>query len=90
MQDSLGLYYYPVLQNKKLRMYVRQIEDEIEFRMWDQDDPSLWEEHGWIGWQAIQQAAELYKSEGRKGSPPLKLYDIEIAKRLIKDANSTE
>ena len=66
-------------------MYVRPGIEEIEFRMWDQDDKSLWEEHGWVPWSAIQQAAELYRSEKRQGLPPLHMYDIEIAKRLIRD-----
>jgi hypothetical protein len=86
VQDKRGLFYYPVLQNRKLRMYVRPVTGEIEFRMWDDEDPSLWHEHGWVPWPAIQQAAELYENEGRNGRPPLQLYDLEIAKRLIKDA----
>ncbi len=85
MKDKLGIYYYPVLENKNLRMYVRLGSDDVEFRMWDSNDKSLWEEHGWVPWTAIQQAAELYKKEGRKGAPPIHLYDIEIAIRLLKD-----
>ncbi len=85
MQDSNGIYYYPVLTNKKIRMYVRQGQTEIEFRLWDQDDISLWNEHGWVPWGAVKAAAEMYEEEGRKGSPPLALYDIEVAKRLLKD-----
>ena len=46
MKDNNGLYYYPFPQNKKVRMYVRSGDDEIEFRMWNQDDPGLWMEHG--------------------------------------------
>ncbi len=85
MKDKQGIYYYPVLENKNLRMYVRLGSDDVEFRMWDSNDKSLWEEHGWVPWTAIQQAAELYKKEGRKGAPPIHLYDIEIAIRLLKD-----
>ncbi len=85
MKDKQGVYYYPVLENKNLRMYVRLGSDDVEFRMWDSNDKSLWEEHGWVPWTAIQQAAELYKKEGRKGAPPIHLYDIEIAIRLLKD-----
>jgi len=85
VKDSRGVYYYPILENKNLRMYVRLGNDDIEFRMWDNNDETLWEEHGWVPWQAIQQAAELYEKEGRKGKPPLHLYDIEIAIRLLKD-----
>ncbi len=85
MKDKQGVYYYPVLENKNLRMYVRLGSDDVEFRMWDSNDKSLWEEHGWVPWTAIQQAAELYKEEGRKGAPPIHLYDIDIAIRLLKD-----
>ncbi len=85
MKDSRGLYYYPVLQNKNLRMYVRLSEDDIEFRLWDNEDPSLWDEHGWLPWTAINQAAEVYEKENRKGKPPLQLYDIELAIRLLRD-----
>ena len=85
MKDERGLYYYPVLENKNLRMYVRLGLEDVEFRLWDSQDETLWEEHGWVPWQAILQAAELYKKEGRKGGPPLHLYDIEIAIRMLKD-----
>lgn len=88
MQDKLDRYYYPIPQNKRIRMYVRPNMEDIDFRMWDADDPTLWEEHGWAPWSAIQQAAELYRSEGRKGGPPLHLYDTEVAKRLIRDSVS--
>ncbi len=74
-----------MLENKNLRMYVRLGKEDVEFRMWDSMDISLWNEHGWVPWTAIQQAAELYKKDGRKGSPPLHLYDVEIAIRLLKD-----
>ena len=86
MQDDRGLYYYPILENKKIRMYVRAGSDDIEFRMWNADDQGLWDEHGWVEWAAIQQAAELYHKERKEGKPPIHLYDIEIAKRLLKDS----
>ena len=85
VKDAKGLFYYPVLENKKLRMYVRLGDNDIEFRLWDQDDDTLWEDHGWLPWKAILQAVELYKKVGRKGRPPLHLYDIQIAIRLLKD-----
>lgn len=88
MKDDKGLYYYPVLQNRKLRMYVRLNEDEIEFRLWDQADKSLWDEHGWIPWTAIKQAADLYKKEGRKGAPPTHLYDLNVAKGLLREESA--
>jgi hypothetical protein len=85
VQDELGLYYNPILENKKIRMYVQSGSDNIEFRMWNADDPGMWDDHGWVEWPAIQQAADFYKKEGR-GKPPLHLYDIEIAERLLKDS----
>ncbi len=84
MKDKRGIYYYPVLENKDIRMYVRLGQDDVEFRLWDSKDEGLWEEHGWVPWQAILQAAQMYKEE-RNGKPPLHLYDIEIAIRLLKD-----
>ncbi len=65
-------------------MYVRPVEDEVEFRLYDSDNPEAWEQHNWIPWTAIQQAAELYRKE-KRGGPPLHLYDFEVAVRLIRD-----
>jgi len=84
VQDELGLYYNPILENKKIRMYVRTGSDDIEFRMWNADDSGMWDDHGWVEWAAIKQAADFYKEDGRE--PPLHLYDIEIAERLLKDS----
>ncbi len=90
MQDELGLYYYPVPQNKKVRMYVRKTGDEIEFRMWDSSEPAIWEEHDWVCWSVIQKAADLYRKEKRSGTPPVHLYDLGIAKKLIADAGPSK
>ena len=43
MKDEKGLYYYPFPLNKRVRMYVRETEGEIWFRMWNADDKELWE-----------------------------------------------
>jgi hypothetical protein len=82
MKDNLGLYYYPFSRNKKVRMYVRAAGDEPEFRMWNQDDPQMWEAHGWVPYSAIVQAKALYK-----GGPfdPNQAYDADVAKALIKE-----
>ena len=85
MKDKLGLYYYPVLENKNLRMYVRTDFKEVEFRLWDAEDPSLWDEHGWFSWTAIQEAAALYEKERKSRKPPLHLYDLNVALRLLRD-----
>jgi hypothetical protein len=83
MKDDRGLYYYPFPQNKRVRMYVRQMLNEPAFRMWNQDDPEMWEQHGWMPHCAIVQAKSIYK-----GGPfdPDKAYDIEAAKMLIDEA----
>ena len=82
MKDKRGFYYYPFPQNRKIRMYVRKDSSEICFRLWNPDDSKLWEEHGWVPYGAIKQAAGIY----RGGSfDPNKAYDIEIAGTLIKE-----
>lgn len=86
MKDERGIYYYPVLQNKKRRMYVRRNGDDIEFRMWDSDDPTVWEDHHWLSIAVIKKAAEIYTSHPTyTGRSPLHLYDMDIAKQLLKD-----
>ena len=82
MKDTLGMFYYPFPQNKKVRMYVRSSENEPEFRMWNQDDPQMWEEHGWVPYSAIVQARAMYTG---KAFDPGKAYDLEAANALIED-----
>lgn len=91
MKDKRGIYYYPVLQNKKRRMYVRRADSNIEFRMWDSEEPDVWEDHDWLDMATIKKAAEIYSSHpGYKGRSPLHLYDVEIARRLIKDEEACD
>jgi len=80
MKDERGVYYYPNLQNKKIRMYVHRSEGEIFFRLLNSDDPGLWEEHGWLPYEAIKQAAVLNKN---KDFDSEQVYDINIAKMLL-------
>jgi len=82
MRDNLGLYYYPFPQNKKVRMYVRAAGDEPEFRLWNQDDPQMWEAHGWVPYSAIVQARAIYKGGA---FDPNKAYDVDAAQALIKE-----
>jgi hypothetical protein len=82
MKDKKGLYYLPFPQNKRVRMYVREVKGEIEFRLWNQDDPMLWTEHGWIPWGAIEKAQAMYSG---KGFDPRAAYDVNIAKVLVKE-----
>jgi hypothetical protein len=82
MKDDKGLYYYPFPLNKSVRMYVREGVDEIWFRMWNSDDPKLWDEHGWIPYDAIKKAEAIYEV---KDFDPKQAYDIQIAQALIKE-----
>jgi hypothetical protein len=82
MKDELGLYYYPFPQNRRVRMYVREAEGSVLFRLWNADDPKLWEEHGWVPYDAIRQAEAMYTG---KSFDPRYAYDIEVARALIKD-----
>ena len=63
-------------------MYVREGDGTIWFRLWNADDPDLWDKHGWVPYGAIQQAAAMYKS---KDFSPNQAYDIELAKTLLKE-----
>jgi len=83
MKDERGLYYYPFPQNKRVRMYVREVEGAICFRLWNADDPELWKEHGWVPYGAIKQAAAMSKSK-RHAFDPNQAYDVEVAEMLLK------
>ncbi|WP_456324059.1 hypothetical protein [Desulfonauticus submarinus] len=77
-----GPFYYPNPLDKRERMYVRENEDgQIEFRLWHRDYPHVWEEHGWLDLEIIKNAVKLYKGKDN----PLKLYDIVVAKAVLKD-----
>lgn len=83
MKDDRGLYYYPFPTNKRVRMYVRRNMDEIEFRLWNQDDSQMWEAHGWVPHSAIVQAQAMY--EGR-GFNPQQAYDLDLAQAVLREA----
>jgi len=82
MKDEMGLYYFPFPQNKRVRMYVMEKDEMIWFRLWNIDVPSLWEEHGWIPYGAVNAAMEMYDG---KNFDPKRAYDIEVAKSLLKE-----
>jgi len=84
MKDTNGLYYYPAPNEKRVRMYVRQGAGQVEFRLWNQEHPEIWERHGWVPYAAIEAAAALYRQH-KAGSDPLTLYDVAVAKRLLAD-----
>ena len=83
MKDRVGIYYYPFPENKRVRMYVREKNGEVEFRMKNEDDPVVWNDHGWVPYGAIKQAQVLYGNKGR--FDPQRAYDIQVAKTLIRD-----
>ena len=81
MKDDLGLYYYPNPLNRNFRIYVKEMQGEICFRMWNSEDPALWETHGWVPYGAIRKASKIYQG---KTIDPKQAYDIEIAQALLK------
>jgi hypothetical protein len=82
MKDDRGLYYYPFPSNKRVRMYVRKDREGIAFRMWNQDDPQMWEDHGWVPHDAIVQAQAMYDGGA---FDPKRAYDLNLAQALIRD-----
>ena len=87
MKDKTGLYYYPFPGNKRIHMYVRQTGENIMFRMWSADDEKLWEEHGWVSYEAVLQAAEIFSGNH---FDPKKVYDIRLARTLIREENQAQ
>ncbi len=81
MRDPKGTYYYPDPGNKKERMYVRENEGSIEFRLWNQDYPEVWTRHGWLDLDIVKRAAAMYADKKKN---PLKLYDLDVARSLLK------
>jgi hypothetical protein len=84
MKDNKGLYYYPNANNKKIRMYVQRQNQQVFFRLWSQDDPKLYDQHGWVPYEAILAAADLYEG---KAFDPKSAYDIDLAEALLKEEN---
>jgi len=83
MKDNKGIYYYPFPDNKRVHMYVQKSGPDICFRLWNADDASLWDQHGWVPYDAICQASKMYKKKG--AFDPQNAYDIKIAEALIKE-----
>ena len=86
MKDERGLYYYPSMQDRATRMYVRENGNgEIEFRLWNSKAPELWDRHHWITRDVVEAAVPHYqgRSDDHKKRNPLSLYDEDVARRLI-------
>ena len=82
MRDEKGLFYFPFPQNKKVRMYVREKDDIIWFRLLNADEPRLWDEHGWVPYGAVKRAESMY--QGQKFDPR-QAYDLQLALALIEE-----
>ena len=92
MRDENGLFYYPFPQNKRVRMYVKEENGGIWFRLWSLDDAKLWEDHGWVPHGAVRKATKLFKGKADGAKPaaksafdPEKAYDIEVARLILKE-----
>ncbi len=83
MKDENGLYYHPDPSDIQTRVYVREGASGAEFRLWRADRPEVWERHEWLPYDVIMAAAAMYKDR-KTGSDPLALYDINVARALIK------
>lgn len=84
MRDAQGLYYYPNPADARSRVYVREGENGIEFRLWHADYPMVWDKHSWVPQAVLEQAAAMYREMG-KGANPMALYDIAVARVLLKE-----
>ncbi len=83
MQDERGVFYHPFPQNPRVRMYVREAEGTLFFRLWSEDDLALWDDHGWIAWEAVQQAMALRTPSN---FDPKRAYDPHVARAVLKEA----
>ena len=90
MKDERGVYYHPSLQERGTRMYVRRNRDDIEFRLFSEDNPDIWENHEWLPLDVIKRAAKMYKDLGRSERNPMGLYDEAVAERLLRDEGENE
>jgi hypothetical protein len=63
-------------------MYVRARDGAIWFRLWNADDDRLWDEHGWVPYEAVKQAQDSYDGEA---FDPAQAYDLQLAKALIEE-----
>ena len=82
MRDQQGCYYYPNPAQKSTRMYVRERDGEIEFRLHSDNDPQIWERHKWLGLDVIRKATAMFDTS--KGDP-LELYDEAVAKAVLSE-----
>jgi hypothetical protein len=84
MKDERGTYYHPFPNNKKVKMYVKAAGPAILFRLWNGDDPQMWEKHGWVEYEAIMQASTMY-NKGGDFNPDV-AYDLDVARMVIAES----
>ncbi len=89
MHDERGSYYYPNPADPDSRVYVRRGEGGMEFRLWHAGYPMVWEKHGWVPQAALEQAAAMYRDMG-KGGDPMALYDVNVARALLREERRRE
>ncbi len=82
MKNEKGYYYYPYPENKQTRMYVKKSQGIIWFRLWNQQIPELWDEHGWVSYDAIVEASKIYQ-KNKTNFDPNRAYDINVAKEVL-------
>ncbi|MEJ5242234.1 MAG: hypothetical protein WHT64_01580 [Desulfomicrobiaceae bacterium] len=85
MRTPSGVFYYPVPGNKRIRMYVRERDGVVEFRLYNPDYPEIWERHGWLDMDLVQRGAQLFRKERSKDLDPARLYDLKVAKALLEE-----
>ncbi len=84
MKDGRGLFYYPNPAKKQIRMYVKEEGGQVWFRLWNGDDPELWQEHGWVPYEAIRQAQAMYTGDK---FDPAQAYDLNLARALLAETS---
>ena len=86
MKDELGLYYHPQAGNPLTRVYVRRGPDgEVEFRLWHAEHPDVWDRHPWLNMAVLRNASGLYRQERAGAADPAKLYDLSVARALLRE-----
>lgn len=87
MQDKDGVFYYPYPHNKRIRMYVREQDGSIEFRLHNADHPEIWERHGWLDMDIIRRGAQMFEERAGQGDPT-RIYDLDTARYLLREADA--
>lgn len=86
METPSGPFYYPVPGNKRIRMYVRERDGVVEFRLYNPDYPEIWERHGWLDMDLVRRGVELFRQERRQDLDPSRLYDLAVARAVLDEA----